>query len=50
MTIASKCGVHEEYSEVIDLYKFMISGVLTFITGVVGTIGNILSIITLLNR
>jgi hypothetical protein len=49
-TIASKCGSPEEYSENIDLYKFLISGMLTFITSMVGTMGNILSIITLLHR
>ena len=50
VTIASKCGVREDFSERIDLCKYLISGVLTIITVVVGTIGNFLSIITLLNR
>ena len=49
-TIVSKCGSPEEDSAKIDLSKFLISVVLTFITVMVGTVGNILSIVTLLHR
>ena len=49
-TIASKCGVTEDHSGQMEKYKYLVSGVFTIITVVVGTVGNILSIIILLNR
>ena len=48
--IVVKCGSPGEESEMLDLFKFLISGVLTLLTGLVGTLGNILSIATLLHR
>ena len=48
--IIFQCGSPKEDSELFDLFKFLISGLLTLLTGVVGTLGNILSISTLLHR
>ena len=49
--IRSQCGQSEENSsEILPITKFLVSGVLTSITLIMGTIGNTLSIITLLHR
>ena len=44
------CGSYEEDLSSLSDIRFGISGVLTLVTVVAGAVGNILSIITLLNR
>ena len=53
-TIKSKCGLPSTATDAdLDIFsdlKYFVSGILTLVTAVVGTLGNILSIVTLLHR
>ena len=48
--IISECGQPSYNKSLVDGFKFYISGLLTAFTGICGTVGNILSIGTLLHR
>ena len=48
--IISNCGQPSYDKSLVDGFKFYISGLLTSFTGICGTVGNILSIATLLHR
>ena len=50
-TIKTKCGFPSETElDIFPSLKYFVSGILTLLTAVIGTLGNILSIVTLLHR